>query len=325
MEENKDFQTTSDENSSNSEKSLDELVNSIPENVNINQATTVSDNDDEKPKFDGYKTNTLLFHFLCVFGVVFLSIFFAFNVYLTPITVVGQSMLPTINASTTSNTDTEHTDMVYFRAKEDYTYGDVVIISNETENYIHNTGNSGKVEFLIKRVIACPGDTITFFLTDVDYVHHFYYYDIEVKNSKGQVIDLNEENYIYEPMYIINDNPLSIPTYKNFFDKIAPNILNNSLGIDNRKSTITISKDCYFVMGDNRNNSSDSRFFGEIKKSDICGSVRIQVKYGENIWTALFKKLKSYLSVSYNYLKENLWKKIYSNHLSYFCFCQSWF
>ena len=115
MEENKDLQTN-DENINQSESvDLDELVKSIPEQTLLAQEPEPVP---EKPKFEGYKTNSLLFHFLCVFGVVFLSIFYVFNIYFKPITVVGQSMLPTINAETTSNSDTTHTDMVYYREKE---------------------------------------------------------------------------------------------------------------------------------------------------------------------------------------------------------------
>lgn len=38
-----------------------------------------------------------------------------------------------------------------------------------------------------------------------------------------------------------------------------------------------IHKDCYFVMGDNRYNSLDSRAFGEINVDRIIGQVRLRV------------------------------------------------
>ena len=302
MEENKDFQNSEEERYSIEKSNLDELLKSIPDTTQENQEQNISN---KKPKFEGYKTNSLLFHFLCVFGVVFLSIFFMFNVYLSPISVVGQSMLPTINAQTLSNSDKENNDLVYYREKDSYTYGDIVIISNEEEHYIKNTKTS-QVDFLIKRVIACPGDTITFYLTDIDNEKHLYYYDIIVKNSSGEIIELNESSYINEPMYIRFD-PANPTEFNDFFANIAPNIVNDSiLDPANRKSTITIKNNCYFVMGDNRNHSSDSRSFGEVTTYDICGSVRLLVKHGETVWSSLFRKLKSYLSVSYIYLKENL-------------------
>ena len=43
---------------------------------------------------------------------------------------------------------------------------------------------------------------------------------------------------------------------------------------------VTIPKDSYFVMGDNRNDSNDSRYVavGAIKKSDMIGKVFVSVK-----------------------------------------------
>lgn len=263
---------------------------------------------DEKPKFEGYKTNSLLYHFLCVFGVIFLSIFFLFQVYLSPITVVGQSMLPNINKSTTSVNDQTHCDVVYYRQKSSYTYGDIIIISNQQSQYINS---SQKVEFLIKRIVACPGDTITFYLTYVNEDSTKYYYDISVTKPNGTAVELNEEKYIKEPMYLAKPENIDY-TYTGFYKKFAPVLLDDSItDLSMRKVSVTISENCYFAMGDNRNDSSDSRYFGEINYNDICGNVRLQVEYGENIWIALFKKIKSYLSVSITSLRKIVWEKNY--------------
>ena len=300
MIENNDFQTN-ENNASNNSTNWNELLNRLPDSQQESQ-----ENEPKKPKFEGYKTNTLLFHFLCIFGIVFTCVFFLFNIFLTPITVVGQSMQPTINNQTTSNNDTTHIDVVYYRAKDHYTYGDIVIISNETDHYIDNTNRSKRVNFLIKRIIACPGDTITFFLTDIDTTNHLYYYDIIVRNKNGEIVNLDESSYIKEQMFLYFD-PHDPQTYTDFYKNIAPNIINDNITDPSRRtSTITIGENNYFVMGDNRNNSSDSRSFGPILESDICGNVRLQVNYGETIWNALFKALKSHLSANYIYLKENL-------------------
>lgn len=38
-----------------------------------------------------------------------------------------------------------------------------------------------------------------------------------------------------------------------------------------------VSKDCYFVMGDNRDNSTDSRIIGEVCMEDIKGSTNFSI------------------------------------------------
>ena len=87
---------------------------------------------------------------------------------------------------------------------------------------------------LVKRIIALPGEKIKISVTHVgdNSVSKIY--------INGQLL---EENYGYEPI--------------------------KNAGI--AANEITLGEDEYFVLGDNRNISSDSRYFGVIKKSDIKG------------------------------------------------------
>ena len=102
-----------DEHKATTAVDFDELINKLPDF----EPTAQAEKEDLKPVSEGYKTNSFLYYFFCVFGIIFFSLFYLFQVYLTPISVVGQSMLPTINASTISDEDTQHSDIVYYRAK----------------------------------------------------------------------------------------------------------------------------------------------------------------------------------------------------------------
>ena len=95
-------------------------------------------------------------------------------------------------------------------------------------------------ENFIKRVIGCPGDEINIF------------YDEEAECYKtavnGEVID---EDYINGPMMTCGD----------------------------REYPITLGEDEYFVMGDNRNVSADSRdsYIGTFERDSIIGIVRFKI------------------------------------------------
>jgi len=89
-------------------------------------------------------------------------------------------------------------------------------------------------EYFIKRVIALPGE------------------GVQVKN--GKVIIYNDENL---GGLVLTENYLdkNTPTYSNLDDKI------------------TLADNEYFVMGDNRTASKDSRSFGPVNSSFITGRV----------------------------------------------------
>jgi len=62
--------------------------------------------------------------------------------------------------------------------------------------------------------------------------------------------------------------------YPNGF-KLKESYLNDHL--TSGEIDVTLKEDQYFVMGDNRDNSEDSRFFGPISRSQIIGVARLRL------------------------------------------------
>ena len=87
-------------------------------------------------KKSGYHVNGTLYSFFYAFGIVFLFCLFVFQIILTPITVVGRSMQPTINISVLSDTDEDHCDYVYYRQSSSYQNDDIVIVENVNKTYV---------------------------------------------------------------------------------------------------------------------------------------------------------------------------------------------
>lgn len=123
---------------------------------------------------------------------------FLFRISLT----IGSSMEPTLSNG----------DLVLTQITDSPERYDIIVFKNENK-------------YLIKRVIACPGETI-------------------------QIMN----NTIY-----INGSPIK--------DSVLVTMENYGVA----EQEITLKEDEYFVLGDNRNNSIDSRIFGPIKKDVILG------------------------------------------------------
>ena len=112
--------------------------------------------------------------------------------------------------------------------------GDIVVVTMEED---------GQKTHWVKRVVGLPGDTVSC-VNDVVYIN-------------GKVLD--------ETKYIDPDYRQSLVDKFGYFNKV-PNADNTDV-VDFEE--VKLGDDEYYVMGDNRPYSKDSRYVGPVKKSQI--------------------------------------------------------
>ena len=133
--------------------------------------------------------------------------------------------------------------------------GDVIVFLNPNKRY----------QNYIKRVVALPGDTIEIrsnelYINDKK-LHRSKVGDSAVKNDKMLTGDIFQEtNDTATYRILVTSPPSTKPTDDEHHE-----------GIDFAKTTVP-NGHC-FVLGDNRNNSHDSRIFGPVPMSDIIGRI----------------------------------------------------
>lgn len=112
---------------------------------------------------------------------------------------------------------------------------------------------------IVKRVIGLPGDTITY-KNDVLYVNH--------KKVSEDYLNTYKKRFK-------QDRLQKTYAYNTLFQQLAENakaFTTDSNG--NTEFTITIPKGQYYLLGDDRIVSKDSREVGTFSKSDIVGEVK---------------------------------------------------
>lgn len=214
-------------------------------------------------KRNGFNVAKFVYGVLIVFATVFtIGIFFGRIVFF-PIKVEGLSMQPTLNAKASGEYD--NCDTVYLGSARNVQRGNIIVFNSAP----YRSGNDAS--YYIKRAIGLPGDTIYFAKNGTEKGGKIYY-DIFVNGVKL------EESYIKEPMYFDSvHNTFAEVTFFNTY-------------VETQKK-ITLTENEYFLMGDNRNNSLDSRILGTINKNDFLGKVYLQIKSGQTLIEAIIQKI----------------------------------
>lgn len=211
----------------------------------VTEENTAEANDGEKKKSNFAKDFIEIFEstLTTVFVIVMI-----FTYILHPVNIVGRSMVPTLNKNLVgeraekNDNDKVFMNTVFFNVK----YGDILVIDKD-KNYLLDENGEVIVpqydppinECIIKRVIAVGGQTV------------------DIRNNQvivdGEVLD---EPYIAE--------------------EASTSDLGN--GAFTEQYPITIPEGYYFVMGDNRNHSTDSRSssVGLVKKDQIYGKAIVK-------------------------------------------------
>ena len=154
-----------------------------------------------------------------------------------PFVVSGESM-----SKTFSNGNYLIVDELSYRF-DNPQRGDVIVFKVPSKGLELSHYDTDKTVYFIKRVIGLPGETV------------------EILGDRVKIYNKDNSDGI------LLDEPYA------FIDKLSP----NSDIFSNINKKIELGPDEYFVMGDNRHNSSDSRFWGTLPKENIKGRAFVRL------------------------------------------------
>lgn len=176
------------------------------------------------------------FFIVCCLIIIVISM--VFKIFFPLVQIRGNSMYPTLHDG-----DYYLTNKSYVRNKNNIKRGDIVV-AKAGDNY-----------FVIKRVIGLPGEKVEISTSgqvkingkvlNEPYINHNEYTEVasgDIDKSTLHYVDETEYGKLYQRV---------------FFHEVNRDIPNGH----------------YFLMGDNRIHSEDSRFYGPVSQNELMGKL----------------------------------------------------
>ena len=203
-------------------------------------------------------------------------------IFVQPFKIPSQSMYPTLLVGDQLLVDRINYGLSLPCSKnklvpefKDIRRGDVVVFRYPGDLKSKDCPNGGFIGissiYYIKRVVGLPGDIVSIESNDIFINGQL----ISKKTDKTYFIN-NEEYDIYENIFF--DGPVEV-------------IYSKKINSDNNSLTIRVPAESFFVLGDNRDNSMDSRYWGFVPKENIIGKAFL-IHFS---WNNKFKNVKDIL------------------------------
>lgn len=220
------------------------------------------------PQTDNYKTGMFNSrsrqNFIDAFKSNKKTVWFIFALFFVRSTIINYNHIP--SASMNPNLiegDVVLVNKLAYDIKVPFWGRNIFKLNNPKRGDVVAFDNNGTL--FVKRVLALPGDTIQL-------IKNVFYVNGKELNLEVSVVEENRLTYSQHFKFLsFKETNKASTNYDIVFATGLPEKFKKTL-ITNMKELI-IPEGSYFMIGDNRNLSQDSRYFGPVQRKDIVGHV----------------------------------------------------